>query len=383
MKRWIWLALLGATAAPAFADDSSVLYKGLQNQALGQACLSVDPTGSVLTVSNIGTSGQDGLAIEAPPYLLEFELALPDAASGVDGAYVELEAQGVLFNVPDQRLWTMRIEDQGSQYGLSIDAAPLQPFGLSLVLGLGESVFVDAVDYAPAPPASEVLATFATGALRVWPLAVGNASVFAELRFEDGGPIALPAGAMTPLVASRLGITGSGGAIGLGAVSRLELRAAHIEPLIVLDEDTLQDCIDTTGLAYCSATTSSAGCVSTLGFGAESSCSPLSGASDHSLVAGQVQGQKNGLFFYGLGGPAAIPFSGGTLCVQPPLGRGPIQFAGGSGPQGCDGELVQVTNGSAGFDPGPGGTAWIQAWYRDPANTFGVALSNAVRLDYH
>ena len=111
-----------------------------------------------------------------------------------------------------------------------------------------------------------------------------------------------------------------------------------------------------------------------------------SGAGAYLVGATGVHAQKAGLVIAGTAGPAAIPFSGGTLCVAPPLKRGPIMSSGGT--TGCDGFFATEVNAlpfPAGLDAGPGQSAWYQYWYRDPANgagAFGSALSNAVQLEF-
>lgn len=84
----------------------------------------------------------------------------------------------------------------------------------------------------------------------------------------------------------------------------------------------------------------------------------------------------------------AIPFSGGTLCVQPLTKRGALLFAGGTAGD-CDGGYAVIVNDGAlpplGFDAGARHSGWYQYWYRDPQNgplQLGTALSNAVRLDF-
>ncbi len=140
--------------------------------------------------------------------------------------------------------------------------------------------------------------------------------------------------------------------------------------------------------AYCTAKVSSAGClaaIATSNFAAQ----PTSGAGDYSVQATSVQELKNGLLFAGTSGPAAIPFGAGTLCVNPPLKRGPVLNSGGVDPNDCAGTFSTLVNDGlsipAGLDAGPGGSAWYQYWYRDPANgsgSFGTALSNALQLDF-
>jgi len=140
--------------------------------------------------------------------------------------------------------------------------------------------------------------------------------------------------------------------------------------------------------AYCTAKTSSAGCVTAIGT-SDRSNQPVSGASSYFVTATDVHTFKNGLVFAGISGPSSIPFGGGLLCVSPPNKRGPIMNSGGSGANLCDGSLMtEVNDGAiipAGLDPGPGNTGWYQYWYRDPANgagNLGTALSNAIELDF-
>lgn len=140
--------------------------------------------------------------------------------------------------------------------------------------------------------------------------------------------------------------------------------------------------------AYCSAKTSSAGCVAAIS--TSNRCAhPTSGASDYSLIAAQVQELKNGLLFAGINGPANIPFSGGVLCVQPPTKRGPIISSGGDEALQCDGSFSTLVNDGnlipSGLDAAPGQSAWYQYWYRDPLNgpgQLGTALSDAIQLDF-
>ena len=146
---------------------------------------------------------------------------------------------------------------------------------------------------------------------------------------------------------------------------------------------------DTTGpigfTPYCTPKTSSAGCISQV---AGALAGPVSGAGDYSVTASGVQGFKAGIMFFGVNGAAALPFSGGTLCMFPPLGRAPIQLSFGTNPSSCDGSFAQNVNDgtvSPNLDQGPGTTNWIQFWNRDPNNgpgTLGTQLSNAAQIDF-
>jgi len=136
---------------------------------------------------------------------------------------------------------------------------------------------------------------------------------------------------------------------------------------------------------YCTPKASSLGCQATIA-ASDPNAQPVSGAGDYSVVATRIQGLKAGLVFAGVAGPAVIPFNGGTLCLAPPLKRGPVLFSGGSA-TGCDGSYATLVNDGqivpAGLDAGAGNTGWYQYWYRDPGDpVFGVALSNALELAF-
>ena len=141
-------------------------------------------------------------------------------------------------------------------------------------------------------------------------------------------------------------------------------------------------------LVYCTAKTSSAGCVTTIST-SDLVAQPVSGAGAYLVTAMQVQELKNGLLFAGINGAANLPFNGGVLCVQPPNKRGPIMSSGGDNGLECDGSYSTLVNDGnvipSGLDAGPGNSAWYQYWYRDPMNgagLLGTALSNAVQLDF-
>jgi len=139
---------------------------------------------------------------------------------------------------------------------------------------------------------------------------------------------------------------------------------------------------------YCTAKTSSAGCVASITttnpFG-----QPTSGAGDYSVVGEDMQGGKFGVLFGGPTGPDNAPFNGGVLCVAPPLKRGPVLNSFGTNPLTCDGGMSTLVNDGTilptGLDAGSGNSGWYQYWYRDPQNgvgLLGTALSNAIQLDF-
>ena len=123
-------------------------------------------------------------------------------------------------------------------------------------------------------------------------------------------------------------------------------------------------------------------------------CLPFIGASGSpsasltqpfNLTATKIRNNKNGLFFYGLNGPAALPFQGGTLCVSPPLKRTTIMNSQGAvGVDDCSGTYSFDFNawmqGSNDLNLEVGHEVNGQFWSRDPGSSFGVSLTNGVRF---
>lgn len=134
---------------------------------------------------------------------------------------------------------------------------------------------------------------------------------------------------------------------------------------------------------YCTAKTDSQGCVPVLHYtGPASLSSPL----PMQIWVTEVINNKNGLLFYGLSGPAALPFLGGLLCAQPPLRRTPItNSSGGSPPDDCSGALYfDFTSWlQSGVDPALTLSTSVNAqfWYRDPACYEGAGISSAVSFE--
>ena len=77
-----------------------------------------------------------------------------------------------------------------------------------------------------------------------------------------------------------------------------------------------------------------------------------------------------------------VPFFGGTLCVGGSIVRTPVQNAGGLFPGTCDGvftfELTPTYLASFGLLPGD--RVNCQYWFRDPAATIPVGLTDGVTL---
>lgn len=130
--------------------------------------------------------------------------------------------------------------------------------------------------------------------------------------------------------------------------------------------------------SYCSAQTSSQGCVPAIAWsGTPSASSGL----PFQISLGSTPNQKAGVLVYSLAGPTAQPFLGGTLCVAAPLARTAVQWSGGSATgQDCSGALALDFNAriAAGVHPAlvPGALVHAQWHGRDPGNPAGSFLSS-------
>ncbi|MCK6448357.1 MAG: hypothetical protein L6Q99_18365 [Planctomycetes bacterium] len=128
---------------------------------------------------------------------------------------------------------------------------------------------------------------------------------------------------------------------------------------------------------YCTAKVNSQGCTPAIGFVGTPSAR---GGSGFHVTASQVLSNANGVLFYGLGGAAAVPFQGGTLCVAGPLVRCTAQNSGGSGACGgsFDVDFNAYIESVGGLGLSGGTHVWAQFWSRDAADPFGTNLTNAI-----
>ena len=142
-----------------------------------------------------------------------------------------------------------------------------------------------------------------------------------------------------------------------------------------------------TGLTYCTAGTSASGCAALLTTAGQPSASAPAG---FVLAAQGVEGQRQGLFYFGTSGRQANPWGTGSSfqCVAPPVTRTPVASSGGTAGA-CDGALARDLNAlwcpgcpNSSKNPGAGATVQAQLWYRDPASTSNqtTSLSDAVEF---
>lgn len=138
------------------------------------------------------------------------------------------------------------------------------------------------------------------------------------------------------------------------------------------------------GASYCTAGTTTHGCVPAIGATGNASSTANSG---FTISVSNVEGQRAGIFFYGIAGPRASPWSAGSsssLCVQPPTQRMGVQSSGGTAGA-CDGTLSEDWNAYIATHPSAlgqpfsdGHHVWAQAWFRDPPAPKTTNLSNGL-----
>jgi len=136
---------------------------------------------------------------------------------------------------------------------------------------------------------------------------------------------------------------------------------------------------------YCTPGTSTNGCLASIGYtGAPSA----SGASSFVIDVASVEGQKQGLIFYGVDNTGFTPLAWGTtfFCVKPPTMRSFPQGSGGTSGM-CDGSLTLDWNAFQASMPGAlgqpfsvGDHVYAQAWFRDPPSAKTTLFSDALEF---
>ena len=111
--------------------------------------------------------------------------------------------------------------------------------------------------------------------------------------------------------------------------------ADNLWVVVDTDEDGLPDGCETcpNTVVYCAATPSG-GCTPSIG----SSGTPSSAPNGFLVTGSSMVNNKPCLLLYGVDGPAALPFQGGTLCLAKPFRRTPLgNTLGNPPPQDCSG----------------------------------------------
>ena len=142
--------------------------------------------------------------------------------------------------------------------------------------------------------------------------------------------------------------------------------------------------VGVTVTSYCTAGTSAAGCQSSLAASGTPSASSPSG---FVVIATGVEGQKDGLLFFGKIGRQANNWgtSNSFQCVVPPVRRGGLLAGTGTAGQ-CNGLIAQDLNArwqaKPNHNPGAGATVQVQFWYRDPASTSNQSTTFSDALEF-
>ena len=193
----------------------------------------------------------------------------------------------------------------------------------------------------------------------VWSRTLERA-VFADIWNNDLRSFAYGDTGAGTVITPSIPISGSGGGEGVAMIEVSRGEGTIVQP-------------------YCEPKVTAAGCVPDVRATGTPSASSASG---FLIEATDVPPQRLGIFFYGVSGPAAIPFLGGTKCMRlSPVRTRPSSSSDGAGT--CDGILSIDFNAymNSGANPSltAGTVVWGQFWFRDPAHPVGgVGLTNAI-----
>jgi hypothetical protein len=136
---------------------------------------------------------------------------------------------------------------------------------------------------------------------------------------------------------------------------------------------------------YCTAGTTSNGCLASISGSGVPSASSTSG---FTLTVASVEGASNGLILYGISGRTLQAWGAGSssLCVQQPLQRTGVQNSGGVATQ-CNGAFSLDWNAYRASHPSALGNPFsvgqvvdAQGWFRDPPSPKTTSLSDALEF---
>jgi hypothetical protein len=219
------------------------------------------------------------------------------------------------------------------------------------------------------------------GALVLRPINLGNAPdpvVFDwidVLAWSFGGPVMLP---LSPFELGLVQIPLQVPPVPLGTESALSVGAQPLAGQYLQYESlAVRVQLPPASQTYCTAKPNSLGCIPKIG----TSGSPTwTGYDDFVIHATDVLPNKAGLVIHG-SAAAQIPFSGGLLCVQPPLTRTKVSIATrlNSGAV-CDGQLAHLLTQEYMQMKGlaPGTSLFAQWWSRDGQSSFATGLTDGV-----
>jgi len=143
-------------------------------------------------------------------------------------------------------------------------------------------------------------------------------------------------------------------------------------------------------LVYCTAGTTTSGCSAAISANANPN---VTHSTPVTISVANVEGQKQGLVFYGINNTGFTPLLWGTgstsfLCVKAPTQR-TINASSGGTANACNGVLslnwnayITATPTAVGVPFVSGAKVYLQAWFRDPPAPKTTNLSNALEFTY-
>lgn len=346
-------------AATTTAAAQGVQWEGLDHFPIGGAQVAVQP-GNHLVVSNIGSSGQDGVRIALPPQSGNIVHSLfldpMDPAGNVTpGGFVETVYRGELGGQPDRVLSTARkTRAQSGELRLETDYSPIGALG-SRIFVHNNGVLV--ADVTLPGPLALVDVDIDNTICEVWCEGWGDW----EFTLSDEVAINVPNG--TTVIGNEIGVFPVGNTTPM-SVSAAEIRAAGIPHLRFVGESLA---VGTIGEQYCSANPNSTGNYATL-LGAGSL---LAADNDVTLNAFDLPPNAFGFFIVSQtqGFIAHAGNSAGNLCVLGQIGRyvapGQIQDSGAAGQFSLRIDTTAMPRPTTTV-PAQAGERWyFQAWFRD------------------
>ncbi len=213
-----------------------LMFSNLPHNALGEALLEVS-SGS-LVVSNIGSSGQDGVGVEMTP-ASRWDVAWnPLDPGGIlpESASVAITGIGQVGGAANHPIGTTTVRKLGSLYQLSADFSPIGATSLK-VLVYNDNAFVDSVTGITATQfatADGCLLDDHWGNPVGWPPIGGSSLTFLDPRTFDFGFKDAKV-----LIGDELWILPEDAALAVDFLTRVEIRAARI-PSITITQESVQ-----------------------------------------------------------------------------------------------------------------------------------------------
>ncbi len=284
---------------------------------------------------------------------------------------LELGGEGVLNGAPASPLGSIRISKIGGGLELTSDFSALGATTVDVEIyngGLLQAAF---------PGHTGPIATFSAwpgggGLVRWWPGASGSNSepCCSMIPFPVPQLITMAGSSSGSIVGDEIRVVPGASGGSLSMLQAMTVLAKDLGSFEIVSETALPS---PPPVVYCTAKTTSNGCVPAIGGVGTPSATAGSG---FVVTTTNMINKKPCVLFYSSSGQAAIPFQGGTLCVKTPIKRTPPTSTGGNPPPNdCSGapsiDMNQFAVGGLGGTPAPylqvpGTVICCQYWGRDP-----------------